>query len=72
MSESSCASCGMLVGPPALFHPWLYCELFKMGVANPARFLEGQHFIPDPKHWGKDAPSKQLESMRQRDKLVPR
>lgn len=55
-----CGSCGMLVEPAMAFHPWLYCQLFKMGVRNPAAFLEGQHFIPDPAHWSEDAPARQV------------
>lgn len=65
-----CGSCGMLVDPPNAFHPWLYCELFKLGVMNPAQFLSGQAFIPDPNHWGKDAPGKQIEAARSRAKLT--
>jgi hypothetical protein len=49
----------MLVEPANAFHPWLYCELFKSGVRNPAAFLAGQHFIPDPQYWGEDAPARQ-------------
>ena len=60
----SCASCGMLVEPANAFHPWLYCQLFQLGVLDPARFLDGQHFIPDPAHWGEDAPSRQREATR--------
>lgn len=66
-----CASCGMLVHPPMAFHPHLYCELFKLGVMNPAGFLQNQYFIPDPAHWGDKAPAKQVEAMRGRMKLVP-
>jgi len=54
-----CGACGMLVEPANAFHPHLYCRLFKLGVLNPAAFLEAQHFIPDPAHWGEDAPAKQ-------------
>lgn len=61
----------MLVDPPDAFHPYLYCELFKLGVMNPARFLQDQHFIPDPERWGKDAPARQVEAMHGRMKLVP-
>lgn len=72
MSENmTCQSCGMLVDPPNAFHPHLYCELFKLGVMNPARFLQNQYFIPDPKHWGKDAPAKQVAAMCSRTRLVP-
>lgn len=71
MGDQGCGVCGMLVDPPNAFHPHLYCRLFKLGVMNPARFLNDQHFIPDPKHWGKDASNKQAESMRARMKLVP-
>lgn len=52
----------MLVEPAMAFHPHLYCRLFKLGVLNPAAFLEGQRFIPDPAHWGDDAPAKQREA----------
>lgn len=54
-----CADCGMLVEPAMAFHPHLYCQLFKAGFLNPAQLLEGQRFIPDPAHWGDDAPAKQ-------------
>lgn len=54
-----CAECGMFVEPAMAFHPWLYCQLVKLGVRNPAKFLEGQHFIPDPGHWGDDSPARQ-------------
>jgi hypothetical protein len=57
-----CAECGMLVEPAMAFHPYLYCRLFKLGVLNPAKFLEGQQFIPDPEHWGEDAPRRQAEA----------
>ena len=65
-----CAECGMLVHPPMAFHPWLYCQLMKMGILNPAGFLEGQHFIPDPEHWGKDAPARQREADAGRRRLT--
>jgi hypothetical protein len=55
-----CATCGMLVEPAMAFHPYLYCRLFKAGFLNPAAFLQGQGFIPDPAHWGDDAPSRQV------------
>lgn len=58
-TDMGCAECGMLVEPANAFHPFLYCRLFKLGVLNPAAFLEGQHFIPDPDHWGEDAPARQ-------------
>jgi hypothetical protein len=58
----TCAACGMLVEPAMAFHPYLYCRLFQLGVLNPARFLEGQRFIPDPEHWGDDAPRLQAEA----------
>lgn len=61
-----CAECGMLVEPSMAFHPWLYCKLFKMGITHPAKYLEGQHFIPDPAHWGEDAPDRQREAVRNR------
>ena len=71
MSENqACGGCGMQVDPPMAFHPWIYCELFKLGITNPAGWLEGQHFIPDPEHWGKDAPAKQREADRGRRKLT--
>ena len=60
----TCGACGMLVAPAMAFHPWLYCQLFKAGILDPAGFLEGQHFIPDPAHWGEDAPEKQWQAMR--------
>ena len=59
-----CAECGMLVEPAMAFHPWMYCQLFKAGWTDPAGFLEGQHFIPDPGYWGEDAPRKQREARR--------
>jgi hypothetical protein len=62
MNNTHCADCGMLCEPQTVFHPWLYCQLFKAGVGNPAAFLEGQHFIPDPAHWGDDAPAKQAHA----------
>lgn len=49
------------------FHPYLYCRLFKAGFTHPARLLEGQHFIPDPAHWGEDAPARQREAVRTRN-----
>lgn len=71
MTENSgCADCGMLVDPPNAFHPGIYCRLFKMGVMNPAGFLDGQHFIPDPEHWGKDAPKKQTAAAVSRSRLT--
>ena len=60
----TCSACGMLVEPAMAFHPHLYCQLFKLGVLDPARLLEGQHFIPDPEHWGEDAPHRQREVVR--------
>lgn len=60
MNETNgCATCGMLVEPANAFHPWIYCVLFKRGILNPAAWLEGQHFIPDPVHWGQHAPARQ-------------
>lgn len=59
VENMTCAQCGMLVEPAMAFHPYLYCRLFQLGVLNPAKFLEGQRFIPDPDHWGKDAPHQQ-------------
>lgn len=64
IENTHCAECGMLVEPGDAFHPWLYCWLFKGGVTNPATFLEGQHFIPDPGHWGEDAPLRQKAAIR--------
>ena len=60
----TCAGCGMLVEPAMAFHPHIYCVLFRMGVLDPAGWLEGQHFIPDPKHWGEGAPAKQRRAVR--------
>lgn len=62
LAATACAECGMLVEPAMAFHPWLYCQLFKRGVLNPAQFLEGQFFIPDPEHWGEDSHQKQREA----------
>jgi hypothetical protein len=62
MENMTCAQCGMLVEPAMAFHPFLYCRLFKAGILDPAGFLEGQHFIPDPAHWGKGAPKRQREA----------
>lgn len=59
-----CAECGMLVEPAMAFHPYLYCRLFKAGFLNPAALLEGQRFIPDPTHWGEDAPARQRKAIR--------
>ena len=65
MSDSmGCTECGMVVVPASAFHPWLYCQLFKAGFQNPAAFLEGQHFIPDPGHWGEGAPDSQKAALR--------
>ena len=66
MDNASCAECGMLVEPAMAFHPWLYCRLFKLGILDPARFLQGQHFIPDPEYWGEDAPRRQREAALER------
>jgi hypothetical protein len=66
VENTHCAECGMLVGAGPVFHPWLYCRLFKLGVTNPAKFLECQHFIPDPGHWGEDAPRRQREAAARR------
>ncbi len=60
----TCAGCGMLVEPAMAFHPHLYCRLFQLGILDPARFLEGQRFIPDPAYWGEDAPAKQAAAVR--------
>lgn len=60
--NADCAECGMLVEPATAFHPYLYCVMFKQGFLNPAAFLEGQRFIPDPAHWGDDAPAKQKDA----------
>lgn len=68
--SAGCAECGMLVDPPNAFHPWLYCQLVKAGIRNPAGFLEGQHFIPDPAHWGEDAPASQRAADRARRRLT--
>lgn len=68
--NTHCAECGMLVTPPTAFHPWIYCELVKLGIRNPAAFLEGQHFIPDPTHWGEDAPARQRAADRSRRRLT--
>ena len=60
----TCTTCGMLVEPAMAFHPYLYCRLFTAGILDPARFLEDQRFIPDPAHWGEDAPKRQREAVR--------
>lgn len=62
IENMTCAQCGMLVEPAMAFHPYMYCRLFQLGVLNPARFLQGQHFIPDPAHWGAAAPAKQVDA----------
>jgi hypothetical protein len=59
IDNTTCQGCGMLVEPASAFHPGLYCELFKLGVRNPARWLASQHFVPDPAYWGEDAPARQ-------------
>lgn len=61
-----CGQCGMLVEPADAFHPYLYCVLFQRGILNPAAFLEGQRFIPEPMHWGEGAPMRQREAARSR------
>lgn len=59
-----CTACRMVVEPPMAFHPYLYCRLFQLGIVDPAGFLEGQRFIPDPTHWGEDAPVRQRAAAR--------
>ena len=59
IDNMTCGQCGMLVEPAMAFHPYLYCALFERGIRNPAKFLQGQGFIPDPNMWGQDAPAKQ-------------
>lgn len=69
-SESApCGSCGMLVEPATAFHPNLYCQLFRAGFRDPAGFLEGQRFIPDPDYWGTEAPASQRKAARRRSVL---
>jgi hypothetical protein len=62
IGSMGCGQCGMLVEPANAFHPYLYCQLFSLGVMNPAGFLKAQHFIPDPEHWGDGAPEKQRQA----------
>jgi len=38
--NSHCADCGMLCEPASVFHPQIYCRLFKAGFMNPAALLE--------------------------------
>ncbi len=34
-----CSECGMLVESPTAFHPFLHCELFKLGHSDPEAHL---------------------------------
>jgi hypothetical protein len=52
VENTTCADCGMLVEPATEFHPGIYCTLFKAGFLDPAHFLSGHGFIPDPAVWG--------------------
>ena len=58
----NCSQCGMRVEADDVFHPGIYCELFALGVQNPALFLQRYRFIPEPAVWGEDAPARQLEA----------
>lgn len=64
LDNAPCAECGMLVEPATAFHPLLYCCLFKAGFTDPAGFLQGQRFIPDPAYWGEGAPARQSAAVR--------
>lgn len=36
---SECAECHMWLEPGEVFHPWLYCLLWKNGVDDPEAYL---------------------------------
>lgn len=42
-SGFDCAECGMLVQPYA-YHPYLYCELYKLGRHKPEAYLAAYGF----------------------------
>ena len=52
VENMTCADCGTLVEPASAFHPGIYCALRKAGFTDPARFLSGHAYIPDPAVWG--------------------
>jgi hypothetical protein len=35
-----CQTCGMHVAHPAEYHPYIFCELFKLGHSDPRTYLE--------------------------------
>lgn len=39
-----CMECGMKVQPANAYHPFLYCELFKLGHRDPAKYLRDYGF----------------------------
>lgn len=53
--NGNCHECGMHVGPGDVYHPYLYCELFKLGHRDPAAYLRGYGFerVPDLEREGR-------------------
>lgn len=43
-----CATCGMRTGGPAVYHPFLYCELYGLGHRDPGAYLAGYGFTRAP------------------------
>ena len=39
-----CQECGMLVGEGIVYHPYLFCELFKLGYDDPFAYLRSYGF----------------------------
>lgn len=55
IKRSRCAECDALC-EPAEYHPFLYCELYKLGHHEPGRYLRKSGFVR----------SLELETQRQR------
>jgi hypothetical protein len=45
MSENQCHECGMTTRHPGDYHPFLFCELFKLGHGDPEAYLRSYGFI---------------------------
>jgi len=43
--NTRCGECGMDVGHAAAYHPFLFCELFKLGHRDPAAYLAQYGFV---------------------------
>lgn len=49
MAENDhCGECGMFTGHAATYHPFLYCELYRLGHPKPAAYLASYGFTRAP------------------------